>query len=387
LQLSIIIVSYNVKYFLEQCLSSVLKATKNIDAKIFVVDNNSNDGSETFFSDRFPQVKFIWNNKNEGFAKANNQALKLATGTNILFLNPDTIIAEDCFEKCLSFFSQTKNIGALGVRMIDGSGSYLAESKRGFPSSFTAFCKMSGLTKLFPNSKLFARYYLGHLAENEVNKVDVLPGAFMMVPKAVLDKTGGFDEAFFMYGEDIDLSYRIQQAGFANYYFPATTVIHFKGESTQKESKQYTQHFYGAMLLFVKKHHGQMQALLYSLLIKSIIAIKTNYNKKSTPQQKKYAGDSAVVLCTAVEFEKIKNNICPQYWSNVKRADDITGINKNTDAVILCEPTISFTEMIRLVEEQQPVKFFIHATGTKSIIASFDKNIGGRNLVIETSIT
>jgi N-acetylglucosaminyl-diphospho-decaprenol L-rhamnosyltransferase len=387
LQLSIIIVSYNVKYFLEQCLSSVLQASKNIDAEIFVVDNNSGDGSKAFFNNRFPQVKFIWNEKNVGFAKANNQALKLAAGKNILFLNPDTIVAEDCIEKCLLFVSQTNDIGAIGVRMIDGSGRYLAESKRGFPSSFTAFCKITGLTKLFPNSKLFGRYYLGHLAENEVNKVDVLPGAFMMIPKLVLDKTGGFDETFFMYGEDIDLSYRIQQAGYINYYFPVTTIIHFKGESTQKKSKEYTQYFYGAMLLFVKKHYGQVQFFLYSLLIKSIIAVKGSYKTKLRQDLKKHQEDSVVIICAPNEFEEIKNSTCPQYWNDAKRADDINGIDKNATAVILCEPAISFTQMISLIEKQQPADFFIHATGSKSIIASSDKNRQGLSIAIDSSTT
>ena len=170
MDLSVIIVNYNVKYFLEQCLCSVIKATLNIDAEIFVVDNNSTDGSKNFFINRFPQVKFIWKIKNEGFAKANNEALQIATGEKILFLNPDTIVPEDCFEKCLAFLSTTKNIGILGVRMIDGSGNYLPESKRGFPSSFTSFCKITGLTKLFPHSKLLANYYLGHLPEKEIMK-------------------------------------------------------------------------------------------------------------------------------------------------------------------------------------------------------------------------
>jgi GT2 family glycosyltransferase len=176
-------------------------------------------------------------------------------------------MAEGCLEKCLSFLSKTKNIGALGVRMIDGSGSYLAESKRGFPSSFTAFCKMTGLTKLFPNSKLFARYYLGHLAENEVNKVDVLPGAFMMVPKAVLDKTGGFDESFFMYGEDIDLSLRINQLGYKNYYLGKISITHLKGGSTTYNYR-YTKDFYGAMKLFVKKHYKDKPSI-YRLFLQT----------------------------------------------------------------------------------------------------------------------
>jgi GT2 family glycosyltransferase len=183
LQLSVIIVNYNVKYFLEQCLCSVLKACKNIEAEIIVVDNNSTDGSREFLSPQFNSVKFIWNADNTGFAKANNQALQQASGTYILFLNPDTIVPEDCFTKCIHFFQSHSEAGALGIRMIDGTGKFLKESKRAFPSPLTSLYKLSGLTKLFPHSKTFARYHLGHLSEKETHEVDVLAGAYMMIPK------------------------------------------------------------------------------------------------------------------------------------------------------------------------------------------------------------
>ncbi|HEX4374585.1 MAG TPA: glycosyltransferase family 2 protein, partial [Puia sp.] len=217
--LSIIIVNYNVKYFLEQCLCSVRKAIEKIEAEIFVVDNNSTDDSIDYLQSKFPGVKFILNKGNEGFGKANNRALSLAKGKYILFLNPDTIVAEDSLEKCISFLESNKNAGALGVKMIDGSGNYLKESKRGFPSGWSAFCKLSGLTALFPHSKIFSKYYLGNLSERENQIIDVVSGAYFFVRKETLDKTGGFDEQFFMYAEDIDLSYRVQQSGFLNYYF------------------------------------------------------------------------------------------------------------------------------------------------------------------------
>jgi GT2 family glycosyltransferase len=178
--------------------------------EVIVVDNNSSDGSIAWLRPMFPFVRFIANTNNQGFAKANNQALQQCRGQYVLFLNPDTILPEDCFVQCLSFMEFHPDAGALGVRMIDGSGQYLPESKRGFPSPWVSFCKMSGLTHFFPASKLFARYYLGHLSPAETHQVDVLSGAFMWVRKEVLDKTGGFDERFFMYAEDIDLSYRIQ---------------------------------------------------------------------------------------------------------------------------------------------------------------------------------
>ena len=386
MQLSIIIVNYNVKYFLEQCLCSVIKATINIDAEIFVVDNNSTDGSKDFFINRFPQVKFIWKIKNEGFAKANNDALQIATGEKILFLNPDTIAPEDCLEKCISFFSTTKNIGILGVRMIDGSGNYLPESKRGFPSSFTSFCKMTGLTKLFPHSKLLANYYLGHLPENEINEVDVLPGAFMMAEKKMLDKAGGFDEIFFMYGEDIDLSYRIQKAGFKNYYFPHTTIIHFKGESTQRKSIQYIRNFYGAMLLFVKKHYRKQPGNLYTVVINVAIVFKTvlssiqnGFKKPAVDAGKKNYGNKVVVISEAAAFQKIQQSI-QQYFIEVQRADDLNLAHEN-DTVVLCGPSMPFSEMITLMQlHKKKYKFFIYAEGTNSIVGSNDKAATGNSI-------
>jgi GT2 family glycosyltransferase len=259
MQLSIIIVNYNVKYFLEHCLLSVIKACKNIDAEILVVDNNSTDGSKEYLEPKFNNVRFFWNKENAGFGKANNFALPFAKGEYILFLNPDTIVPEDCFTNCMSFFKNNPDCAALGVRMIDGAGNFLKESKRSLPSPAAGFFKMLGFAEMFPSSKLFAQYYAGHLPEKENNKVDVLAGAFMMLSKRAIELTKGFDESFFMYGEDIDLSYRIQKAGQQNYYLGETTIIHFKGESTQKKSTNYIKHFYGAIKRFVDKHYSQQK--------------------------------------------------------------------------------------------------------------------------------
>ena len=361
----------------------MIKAARNIETEIFVVDNNSTDGSKEFFFNRFPQVKFIWRNKNVGFAKANNEALQLATGDKILFLNPDTIVPEECFEKCLNFFSTVKTIGALGVKMIDGSGNYLPESKRGFPSPFTSFCKMSGLTKLFPHSKLFAGYYLGHLSENEIHEVNVLSGAFIMADKKVLIKAGSFDETFFMYGEDIDLSYRIQKAGFKNYYFPQATIIHFKGESTRKETVQYIHNFYGAMLLFVKKQYSGLAAGLYAMLIKITVSLKTagvsiqNIVKNSVPSaERKLFANKLFVISEVATFQKIQQGI-PQQFIQQERIDDIN-LAPEKSSIIFCEPNLSFSKIIALMQLYQgKYEFLIHADGTKSIVGSNDKNISG----------
>ena len=274
MQLSVIIVNYNVKYFLEQCLCSVEKACKNIAAEIIVVDNNSTDGSMDFLPQRFPAVNFIWNGVNVGFAKANNQALAMAQGEYILFLNPDTIVPEDCFENCIRFCQSHQQAGALGVRMIDGSGKFLKESKRAFPSPLTSLYKLSGLTKLFPRSKTFGKYHLGHLSDSENHEVDVLAGAYMMMPAKVLSDIGSFDETFFMYGEDVDLSYRVQKAGYKNYYFAESTIIHFKGESTKKGSLNYVRLFYSAMSLFVKKHYSGSRAGIFNFLIQTGILLR-----------------------------------------------------------------------------------------------------------------
>lgn len=274
MDLSIIIVNYNVKFFLEQCLYSVQKAITSINAEIIVVDNASSDNSMTELPQRFPFVQFIPNKQNLGFAKANNIGLQQATGKYILFLNPDTILSEDTLQLCIRFIEQHPEAGALGIKMIDGQGNYLKESKRGFPSPLTALYKLSGLTALFPRSKTFAKYYLGHLDENNSHEVDVLSGAFFLTKKEVLGKTGSFDERFFMYAEDIDLSYRIQQAGYKNYYFAGSQIVHFKGESTNKNSLHYTKLFYGAMSQFVKKHYSKSSSFFYILVINIGIALR-----------------------------------------------------------------------------------------------------------------
>ena len=278
MQLSVIIVNYNVKYFLEQCLYSVQKACLGIDAEIIVADNNSTDGSREYLEQNFEVVNFIWNSENVGFAKANNLALEKAKGDFILFLNPDTILSEDSIEKCLQFFAGNKMAGAIGIHMIDGSGNFLKESKRAFPSPLTSLFKLSGLARLFPRSATFSRYHLGHLPEKENHEVDVLAGAFMMMPKKVLDEIGNFDELFFMYGEDVDLSYRIQKAGYKNYYFAESTIIHFKGESTKRGSLNYVRLFYKAMSLFVNKHYSGSKAGVFTFLIQTAIIIRAFFS-------------------------------------------------------------------------------------------------------------
>jgi len=389
LQLSIIIVNYNVQCFLEQCIISVIAACKNIEAEIIVVDNDSTDGSKLFFNNRFKAVQFIWLKRNLGFAKANNIGLAAARGSTILFLNPDTIVPEDCFEQCLTFFHSKDKAGALGIRMIDGSGCFLKESKRGFPSLFTSFCKLSGLTVLFPSSTIFANYYLGHLPENKNQPVAVLSGAFMMVDKKVLDKLGGFDETFFMYAEDIDLSYRIQKAGYLNYYFAESIILHFKGESTKKETLQYINTFYGAMILFVKKHHGLFIGSMYTVVIQAVIAIKSLragvnslFKKSGNKPEKKFTTSKAFVVSDTDTFKLIQQST-GQLFATVEKIDSLKMLTSKGNTIVLSNPHLSFKDIIQQIQQYKGQhKFFIHAAETSCLVGSDDKNNDGTSIIL-----
>ena len=242
-----------------------------MEVETIVVDNRSTDDSLCYLQPLFPEVHFLRNETNEGFAKACNRGLAVARGEYILFLNPDTLVAEDSFHKCIAFFATHPDCGALGVRMIDGSGKFLKESKRSFPSPLTSLYKLFGLSLVFPRSKVFSRYHLGHLDPGQTHEVDVLAGAYLMARKSLLDEVGGFDETFFMYGEDVDLSYRIQKSGYRNYYFAGTTIIHFKGESTKRGSLNYVRMFYQAMSVFVQKHYGGTRAGIFNAAIQFAI--------------------------------------------------------------------------------------------------------------------
>ncbi len=401
MQLSVIIVNYNVKYFLEQCLCSVLKACEGVNAEIFVVDNNSSDGSRAWLEPRFPSVKFKWNPRNDGFGKASNSVLPEATGQHILFLNPDTLVPEDCFHKCLLFFDAHPGCGALGVRMIDGSGRFLRESKRSLPSAKFSFFKMSGLARLFPSSKLFAGYYAGHLAADKNNKTAVLAGAFMMLHKKALAATGGFDEAFFMYGEDVDLSYRVQGAGFENWYFSGTSIIHFKGESTQKLSPEYAVNFYGAMGYFVKKHYQEKKGQLFFLntAIQSVRLfgeLKRALQKTPSPFAKYNQPLNTAVAASQEVFDRLLHLIkhpthplviCGRIAVSPNDAGFCIGNVNNLAAllkknkirqIIFCQGDQSLKEIIREMESVPAgVRMLFHGDGTDSMVGSNNSNARG----------
>ena len=267
MKLSIVIVNYNVKYFLEQCLHSVQNACNGLESEVFVVDNDSVDGSVKMVRDKFPDVFLIENKENKGFSAANNQAIRKSKGEYVLLLNPDTIVEDDTLRKVVDFMDEHPDAGGLGVKMLDGKGKFLPESKRGLPYPSVAFFKVFGLSSLFPKSRMFSTYHLGYLDKDKTHVVDVLAGAFMLLRKSVLNQIGLLDEDFFMYGEDIDLSYRITQAGYKNYYFPGTRIIHYKGESTKKGSLNYVFVFYNAMIVFANKHFSKENARAFSMMI------------------------------------------------------------------------------------------------------------------------
>ncbi len=307
-KLSVVIVNYNVKYFLEHCLYSVQAATAGMDAEVIVVDNNSTDGSLDYLRPLFPDVTFIANDHNPGFATANNQAIRQCQGEYVLLLNPDTVIGEESLRSLCFFLDEHPKAGAVGVKMIDGHGRFLAESKRAFPSPWVSFCKLFGLSKVFPYSSVFARYSLPYLSEEKQHKVDVLAGAFMLVRHEALDEVGLLDESFFMYGEDIDLSYRIVQGGYKNYYIPER-ILHYKGESTKYGDPSYIRAFYGAMVIFFKKYYPRSGWLMTGL-IRMAVSLKAGmaslFGSSKTKKPKSVKRRRLLIFCREDHFEAVK---------------------------------------------------------------------------------
>ena len=400
MEVSIIIINYNVKFFVEQCLYSVLAAVKDIQAEIIVFDNNSSDDSYNFLKDKFETVQFIWNTRNEGFSKANNIAAQNVSGKYILFLNPDTIIAKDSIEKCLAFYKNAQNAGALGIKMIDGAGYYLKESKRGFPTPVTSLFKFCGLSNIFPRSKYFSNYYLGHLSPDTNNAAPILSGAFMMLKTEIFNKTRGFDERFFMYGEDIDLSYRIEKAGYTNYYLADSTIIHFKGESTKKDNQRYVKLFYGAMHLYLKKHYGKVEAGFYSFFIHAAIKLKAFFNsiknirpfKYKTAKKKAAKPTATIIIGNQTDYDAVvqlskstgitvdiigrvspirdKLNNC---LGNIGQLESLIH-ECRIEKIIFCINELSVKEIIKLIEKiKPPLNYCFHASGSSSIVGSSSK--------------
>lgn len=350
MQLSVIILNYNVRYFLELCVLSVQNAIQNIDAEIIVIDNHSQDDSCKMMKERFPNVKLIENRENLGFPKGNNIGVSQAQGEYICILNPDTVVAEDTFTKVLAFAKKQKDLGIVGVKLIDGTGKFLPESKRGIPTPFVAFTKITGLYKIFP--KLFGEYYAQHLSENETGKVAILVGAFMVMKRELYNEIGGFDENCFMYSDDIDLSYVALQKGKSNYYFHETSVIHYKGESTLKDGT-YMRRFREAMNFFYKKHFRV--SFLFSVFMKMGIVFFSFVKKfQGKPKLKSSPKKYILVSEDVILKKKLENK-----WQTLVELQDITksfAKNKNTE-IIFDQNHLDFKTIIQAFETNKNKNF------------------------------
>ncbi|HRO41851.1 MAG TPA: glycosyltransferase [Flavipsychrobacter sp.] len=324
MKISVIIVNYNVKYFLEVCLHATLRALEGIEGEVFVVDNNSHDGSIELVKAKFPSVILIENKENIGFGRANNQAVALAKGEYILFLNPDTVLPEDFFSKSVSYLDAHPEAGGLGPRLIDGKGKFAPDAKKSFPSLSVALFKGTGINKLFPKSPYFNKYYAVHIGEFETAEVDALSGCCMMMRKEAMKKAGGaFDEDYFMYFEDGDLCYRIRKAGFVNVYYPEVTVIHYKGESTKKTTLSYVKIFNEAFAIFAKKHYRKRYAQAFMVFINAGVVLRAILSAvKTFLKILKMPLFDAIVLALTLWFikefwtEQVKN-ILPIPWLSV----------------------------------------------------------------------
>ncbi|WP_338408127.1 glycosyltransferase family 2 protein [uncultured Flavobacterium sp.] len=327
MQLSVIILNYNVRYFLEQCVLSVESALNTIDGEIIVVDNNSSDDSCAMIKERFPNVKLIENKENSGFPKGNNIGVLVAKGEYICILNPDTVVAEDTFLKVLAFAKKQNNLGIVGVKLIDGTGNFLPESKRGIPSPWVAFTKITGVYKIFPEA--FGKYYARHLSENETGKVEILVGAFMLMKRDLYNEIGGFDENCFMYSDDIDLSYMALKKGKSNYYFHETSVIHYKGESTIKDGT-YMKRFQEAMSFFYKKHFRV--SFFFSIFMKMgivfFLLVKLFQGK---PKPKSSPDNYVLISEDEIWREKLKN----KFQTPVRIQDIFKSFSENSVSEII----------------------------------------------------
>ena len=375
MDLSVVIVNYNVRHFLEQCLYSVMKAAQGLRVEIYVVDNHSADGSVEYLQPLFPAVNFIQNNTNEGFSKANNRVIPLLKGEFVLFLNPDTILPEDCFEKCIAFIRSKEDAGAIGVRMIDGSGNFLPESKRHLPSPFSSMIKLCGLDSVSIFRKFFPSYYDLSLSEFDTAPVQILSGAFMIMRKTILNEVNGFDTNFFMYGEDIDLSYRIQILGYNNYYLGSCSIIHFKGESSVRYSPVFIRHFYGAMSLFVKKHFSgiKLGLSLAAIFLSRYLAILM---ARLTPDISKKSDERERVIKITGTIEDTQSALSLLKKSGIKFIE--ASPDMPFDTLLIHVPHTGYQKLISLLSEKKDqCEVWISASGSSSIIGSRKRHENG----------
>lgn len=366
MKLSVVIVNYNVQYFLELCLKSVQKALVGIEAEIIVVDNNSPDDSCDRIKQLSPKIVLIENKENLGFSKANNQGVKNAKGDYICILNPDTVIAEDTFTKLLEFGETKDDLGIVGCKLIDGAGKYLPESKRNIPVVKIALEKILGTSK---------NYYANHIQENDIAKVDILVGAFMFLKRDVFTAIGGFDEDYFMYGEDIDMSYKALSFGYKNYYYGETTIIHYKGESTLKDAF-YAKRFYGSMQIFYKKHFKKN--LVFDVLV--WLGIKTAYA---------FRKEKKINLKEPNIYYLISNqqnrSLARKLGKDLVLKSSITNIEDNSE-IIFDTAILSYKEIIEKMSqfsEKEAVTFKILPHNSNYIIGSNSSFSQGEVIVFD----
>ena len=386
MKLSVVIVNYNVKYFLEQCLHSLEQAAAGISHEVIVVDNASTDGSTAYITSRFPNIKWMACRENNGFSKGNNIAIAQAKGEYILMLNPDTIVTKEAIEGCMEFMDAHANAGACGVYMLRTDGTFAPESRRALPTPFVSFCKMSGLSKLFPKSRTFGRYYMQYLDKEKTTPIEIISGAYMMLRNKTIKKTGALDEDFFMYGEDIDLSYRILKAGYSNYYLPVR-ILHYKGESTNKSSYRYVHTFYRAMQLFFKKHYSHY-SLLVSLPIniaiwtRALLAYIGNQfiHRKVTQETPSI---NCLVLADSGAIEEIRDILADKHKNGrhafleaneatlpLGHTDDKVNL-EGYDTVIYDTEAYSYSTILRLLDSgngRQRPRLGTYSTKTKKLI-------------------
>lgn len=360
MQLSVIILNYNVRFFLEQCVFSVQKALKSIDGEIIVVDNNSQDDSCEMIKQRFLDIQLIENKENIGFPKGNNLGVAAAKGEYICILNPDTLVAEDTFTRVLAFAKQKSDLGIVGVKLIDGTGNFLPESKRGIPTPWTAFTKITGLYQLFPKSRFFGKYYAEHLTENETGKTEILVGAFMLMKRELYNDIGGFDENCFMYSDDIDLSYLALKTGKSNYYFHETSVIHYKGESTIKDGL-YMKRFQEAMHFFYKKHFKV--SVLFSVFMEIGIVFFSVVKMFQGKTKSKLAPNQYILIS---DNDDLRKRIEFQLNKKVLLQKSLELLDTNTEIeIILDQNYLDFKTIIQLMERHKN-KGFTFKTASKS---------------------
>jgi GT2 family glycosyltransferase len=378
LQLSIIIVNYNAQYFLEQCLASVVAAGKNLAAEIIVIDNHSTDNSRQWLEEKFKQVKFTWLQQNLGFGKACNIGGQQAQGEYLLFLNPDTIITPGALAHWLDVARSANHFGALGVKMIDGSGSYLPESKRGFPSPLAAMCKFTGIWQLFPRSAFFNHYYLGHLGEDLPHRIDVVSGACMLLTRHTYQLTAGFNERFFMYGEDIDLSKRVVLQGLYNYYCPSPVIIHFKGESTHKQTATYIRNFYGAMQVYAAIHLGGVAVFLTNVFMTLVKWVKLARLSQKHPPTTFFDSDQLHQLLIVSDLNYYLHakpsltRVFPNAAFTNISFDEVEGVISGNHAYVLyCPAPNQIERMIAAMQKAgTTVLNMVHLQETRAIVSS-----------------